>query len=144
MTDNVPCKSQAGRTSRAVIVDVVDWDLGHAELIEDSLSAGGISVAVTCHTLVDIVVVDLGIKHGLNTRLEPEFGIINLASGLDELGHADAEDVAWFAAFDNHFECCMERLEIESGLVRYVVNNAKAEETCSIQKLGCCYTDIKS
>lgn len=40
MADDIARKMQTSRSSRAVVVDVVDWDLGHAELVEDSLSAG--------------------------------------------------------------------------------------------------------
>jgi len=105
MANDISSHMQACRTGRTVVVDVVDWDLGHAKLVENSLAAGGVSVAVACHTLVDIVVIDLSIKHSLDTSLETKFGVINLASGLDELGHAHAENVAWLVAFDNHFEC---------------------------------------
>jgi len=86
---------QAGRAGRAVVVDVVDGDLGHAELVEDALAAGAVAVAVAGHALVDVVVVDLRVEERLDTGLEAELSVVDLAAGLDELGHADAEDVAW-------------------------------------------------
>jgi hypothetical protein len=107
MADNISCQVQSSGTSTAVIVDVVNWDLGHAKLVEDSLTASGIAVAVACDTLVDIVVVDLGVEHGLDTSFETELSVVDLASGLDELGHAHAEDVAWLIALDNHCGGCV-------------------------------------
>jgi len=99
---------QTSGTSTAVVVHVVNWDLGHAKLVEDSLTTGGVAVAVACNSLIDIVVVDLGIEHSLDTSFESKLGIINLSSGLDELGHPHAEDVAWLVAFDNHFDGIVE------------------------------------
>ena len=81
---------QTGRACRAIVVHVIDRDLGHAELVEDALAAGGVAVAVACNALVDLVVVDLGIEHGLDAGFEAEFMVIDFASGLDELGHANA------------------------------------------------------
>jgi hypothetical protein len=62
-------------------------------LVEDSLATGRVAVAIAGDALVDIVVTDLGIEHGLDTSFEPNFGIIDFAPGLDELCHSDAEDV---------------------------------------------------
>jgi hypothetical protein len=80
--------------------------LGHAELVEYSLAAGGVAVAVAGYALVDVVVVDLGIEHGFDAGFEAELGVVDFSSGLDELGHAHAEDVAWFVTFDNHRSDC--------------------------------------
>lgn len=102
--DNITSQVQTSGTSTAVVVNVVNWDLGHSELVKHSLATGGVAVAVACNSLVDIVVVDMGIKHSLDTSLESELSIINLSSGLDEFGHAYAEDVAWLVAFDDHFD----------------------------------------
>lgn len=96
---------QTGGAGGAVVVDVVYGDLGHAELVEDTLPAGGVTVAVAGNTLVNIVVVDLGIKHGLDTGLETELGVVNLSARLDELGHANAEDVAWLAGGGSNHIC---------------------------------------
>jgi hypothetical protein len=90
------------RASRAVIVDVVNRDLCHAELIEYSLATGGIAVAVAGYTLVYIVVVDLRIQHGFDARLKTKLGVIDFSARFDELGHAYAEDVAWLVALDDH------------------------------------------
>lgn len=77
----------------AVVVDVVDRDARHAELVEDALSAGRVAVAVARDTLVDIVVVDVCVEHGFDTRFEAELRVVDFAAGFDEFGHADAEDV---------------------------------------------------
>ena len=92
---HVAAHVQTSRASRAVVVHVVDGDLGHAELVEHTLAAGGVAIAVASDTLVNIVVVDLGIEHSLDTSLETELSVVDLAAGLDELGHAHAEHVAW-------------------------------------------------
>lgn len=101
--DEGAAHGEAGRAGRAVVVDVVEGDLGHAELVEDALAAGGITVAVASDALVDIVVVDLGIKEGLDTGFEAELGVVDGAAGLDELGHAHAEDVDGRVSFGRHF-----------------------------------------
>lgn len=90
---------QAGRAGRAIVVDVVDGDLGHAELVEDALSTGGVAVAVTGDALVDVVVVDLGIKHGLDASFKAQLVVVDFAPGFDELGHPYTQDVGggWLA-----------------------------------------------
>ena len=93
---------QSSASCRAIVVDVVDGNLRHAKLIEDSLAACAVAVAVACDALVDVVVVDLGIEHSLDTSFKPELGVVDLSSRLDELGHAYAKDVAWFIALDDH------------------------------------------
>ena len=90
MTDYISRQVEAGGAGGAVIVDVVDGYLGHAELVEDSLAAGGVAVAVAGDALVDVVVVDLCIKHGFDASFETELGVVDFASGLDEFGHAYA------------------------------------------------------
>lgn len=91
--DKGAAHGETGAAGGAVVVDVVDGHLGHAELVEDALAAGRVAVAVAGDTLVDVVVVDLGVKHGLDTGLEAELSVVNIAAGLDELGHAHTEDV---------------------------------------------------
>ncbi len=103
MANDISRQVKPSRSSRAVIVNVIDWDLGHAELIEDALAAGGVAVAVAGHALVDIVVVDLGVQECLDSGLEAELGVVDLSAWLDELGHADAEDVAGLGWGLNHF-----------------------------------------
>ena len=99
MRDHVAAHIQTSRASRAVVVYVVDGDLGHAELVEHTLAAGGVAIAVAGDTLINVVVVDLSIQHSLDTGLETELSVVDLAAGLDELGHAHAEHVAWL--------CCL-------------------------------------
>jgi len=91
--NHVAAHVQAGASCAAVVVDIVHGDACHAELVEDSLSASRIAIAVTCNALVDVVVVDVRVKHGLDTRLKAQLWVVNLATRLDELGHAHAEDV---------------------------------------------------
>lgn len=106
--DDITGEMETGRAGRAVVVDVVDWDLGHAELVEDALAAGGVAVAVAGDSLVDVVVVDLGVEKGLDSSLEAEFGVVDLSAWLDELGHADAENVDWLRWRLDHFGGCAE------------------------------------
>ena len=102
MTNQIPPHSKAGGASGAIIVNIVDGDLCHAELVEDALAASGVAVAVACYTLVDVVVVDLGIEHCLYAGFETELGVVDFAARFDEFGHTHAEDIAWFIAFDDH------------------------------------------
>ena len=62
-------------------------------MVKDALSAGAVPVAVARDALVNVVVIDVGVKHGFHAGFEAKFMIINLAAGLDELGHAHAKDV---------------------------------------------------
>lgn len=103
MTNDVSCQVQAGRACAAVVVHVVDWDLRHAELVKDTLPARRVAVTVAGDALVDIVIVDLRVQHRFDARFETKFGVVDFPAGFDEFGHAYAEDVAWFVAFDDHF-----------------------------------------
>jgi hypothetical protein len=114
--DDVAADVQAGGAGGAVVVDVVDGDLGHAELVEDALAAGGVAVAVAGDTLVNIVVADMGVEHGLDTGLETELGVVNLSARLDELGHANAEDVASLAGGGADHGCGLGVMRIERGV----------------------------
>lgn len=88
--DEGPAHVQARGSRGAVVVDVVDGDLGHAELVEDTLAAGGVAVAVAGYALVYVVVRDLCVEQGLDTGFEAELCVVNLPAGLDEFGHAHA------------------------------------------------------
>ena len=70
---------EACRASGAIVVDIVDGNLRHAELVEDPLAAGGVAIAVAGDTLVDIIVIDLGIEEGFDPRLEAEFRVVDYA-----------------------------------------------------------------
>jgi hypothetical protein len=63
------------------------------DLIEDALSACRVSVTITCNALVNLVVVDVRVEHGLDTSFETKLRIIDLSAGLDELGHAYTKDI---------------------------------------------------
>ena len=84
---------QACRARTTVVVHVVDRDPRHAELVKDALSTRAVAVAVACDPLVDVVVVHPRVQHGFHAGFEAHLGIVDLAAGLDELGHADAENV---------------------------------------------------
>ena len=77
MADHRPRHMQARRARAAIVVDIVDGDLCHAKLIENALAAGGVAVTVTGDSLIDIIVVDLGIEKGFDTGFEAQFGIID-------------------------------------------------------------------
>lgn len=66
---SLACHVEARGAGRAIIVDVVYGDGGHAELVEYALAAGRVAIAVACYALVDIVIVDLGVEEGFDTCL---------------------------------------------------------------------------
>ncbi|KFY21090.1 hypothetical protein V491_03168, partial [Pseudogymnoascus sp. VKM F-3775] len=119
MGDDVAADVEAGRAGGAVVVDVVDGDLGHAELVEDALAAGGVAVAVACDALVDIIVADLGVEHGLDSGLEAKLGVVNFSARLDELGHAYAEDVASLAGGGSDHDCGLGVMGMGRGCLGY-------------------------
>lgn len=106
MTNHIPRHVQPCRARGAIVVDIVDGDLRHAELVEDALTAGRVAVTVAGNALVDIVVIDLCIEEGFDAGFEAEFGVIDcgevrkaegnggigftFASGFDELGETYA------------------------------------------------------
>ena len=107
MPNHVPRHIQPCRACGAIIVDIVDGDLRHAELIEDSLAAGRVAEAVAGDALIDIVIVDLGVKKSFDAGFEPKLGVVDFnieirkaegyggsrltfASGFDELGQTYA------------------------------------------------------
>ena len=95
MRDGLSRHMQSGGPSRAVVVHIVDGDLGHAELIENSLTASAVAIAVTSDSLIDIVVIDMGIEEGFDTGFETELSVVNLATGLDKLGQTYSKHVGW-------------------------------------------------
>ena len=68
---------QAGGAGGAVVVDVVDGDGGHAELVEDALAAGGVAVAVACYAGFHGVIVDVGVEEGFDAGFEAEFVVVD-------------------------------------------------------------------
>src|ERR1700722_1376295 len=90
---------------RAVIVHVINWNRGQAELVEDSLAAGGVAIAIAGHTLIDFIVRDMSIKHGFDAGFKSEFSVVDLSAGFDELRHAHAEDVRWRCLPDHGCSC---------------------------------------
>ena len=81
---SLACHVKACRAGRAVVVDVVYGDGSHAELVENALAAGGVAIAIACYALVDIVVIDLGVKEGFDTGLCNDFSISRIVRGLHE------------------------------------------------------------
>ena len=79
MTDHVSSHVEACRAGGAIVVDIVDGNLRHAELIKDPLAAGGVAIAVAGDALVDIVVIDLGVEEGFDPGFEAEFGVVDYA-----------------------------------------------------------------
>ena len=77
MTDHVPRHMQPCGACGAVVVDIVYGNLRHAELVEDALAAGRVTIAVAGDSLLDIVVVDLGVEEGFDARFETEFGVVD-------------------------------------------------------------------
>ena len=48
-------------------------------MVEDPLATGGVAIAVAGDTLIDIVVVDLGVEKGFDPRFEAEFRVVDCA-----------------------------------------------------------------
>ena len=77
MGDHLAGHVQACGAGGAVVVDVVDGDGGHAELVEDALAAGGVAVAVACYAGLDGVVVKGGVEEGFNAGFEAQFVVVD-------------------------------------------------------------------
>ena len=75
--DHLAGHVQARGPRGAVVVDVVDGDGGHAELVEDALAAGGVAVAVAGYAGFDVVVVDGGVEEGFDAGFEAEFMVVD-------------------------------------------------------------------
>ena len=91
--DHRPRQIQPCRPRRAIVVDIIYGDTRHAELVEHTLPAGAIAVDIARHALVNVIVIDLGVEEGFDAGFETEFGVLDFASGFDEFGEADAENV---------------------------------------------------
>ena len=85
------------------IVGVQDWYTGHPELIEDSLGTTVRSKAETADAQLNIIVIDLGIKHSFDTSLEPEFRVLSGLPWSDELHHPDPQNVSLDRLSGGHF-----------------------------------------
>ena len=86
MGNHVAPHVQPRRARGAVVVDVVDGDARHAELVEDALAARAVAIAVACHALVYIIVVDVCVKQRFDACFEAQLRVVDFAAGLDELG----------------------------------------------------------
>ena len=93
MRHSIPRHMQACGASRAVVIDVVDGNAGHAELVKHPLAAGTVAVTVACDTLLDVVIINTSVEEGFDAGFEAELGVIDLSAGFDELSHADTEYV---------------------------------------------------
>ena len=122
MGDHSATHGQTGRASRAVVVDIVNRDVGETELVEDALAASAVTVNVAGDTLVDIVVVDLCIEHSLNTGLVAELIVVYLAAGLDKLGHAHAQDVGIANLLLDHCVGFLDRI-VNAGVMELVAKS---------------------
>ena len=87
---HAPRKVQARASGAAVVVDIVDGYSRHAKLVEDTLTAGTIAIAVACNSLVNVVIVDVCVHQGLDTSFVSELCVVDFATRLEELGHANA------------------------------------------------------
>lgn len=81
------------RSRGTSVVGVVYRDAGHAVLVENALAGARVAIAEARNTCLDLVVIDLGIKQGLQPSLIAHLRVIPLATGLDELSQTYAEDV---------------------------------------------------
>ena len=84
----------------AVIVDVDDGDTSHTELVENTLTAGGVTVDVTGSGVIDMVVSEASINEGLDGTFETEDGVV-LVTRFGEGSHADTDNVSFTS---RHFE----------------------------------------
>jgi hypothetical protein len=116
MRNHVPSHVQTRAPGRAVVVHIIYGDTGHAELVEDALAACGVSVAVASDTLLDVVVVDVGVEHGFYTSFEAEFRVVYFAARFYEFGHSHAKYVDGLLLGD-HDGGCWDWLGEESMMV---------------------------
>lgn len=108
--DRVLGHRQAGRSRGAIVILVIDGDSSHAKLVEDSLTAGTIAVAIACHPHVHVIVVDMSIQHGLDASLVPKFGVIDFASRLEEFGQPNPQHISRHSrSFGSHGSCWSRR-----------------------------------
>lgn len=77
MPNHVPRHIQPCRACGAIVVDIVDGNLRHAELVEDALATGRVAKAVAGDALIDIVIVDLGVKKSFDAGFEAKFRVVN-------------------------------------------------------------------
>ena len=89
-TDELAGHHEACGAGGARVVHIVDRDLRHAELVEDSLATSRIAVAVACYTYLDVIIVDAGIEHCFAACLEAQFGVVHKVAWFDEAGEAIA------------------------------------------------------
>lgn len=86
--DRLPRKEQRRRASGAVVVDVDDWDAGHAEAVEDLLTAGRIAEDVTGEGLLHVFVSDSGIGQGEAAGLPTHDVVSHAGTWLRKGDHA--------------------------------------------------------
>ena len=48
------------------------------------------TITIACYALINVVVVDVSIEHGLNTSFEAQLWVVDLASGLNKFSHSNA------------------------------------------------------
>ena len=49
-------------------------------MVEDSLPAGAVAIAVAGDALLDVIVVDLGVEEGFYAGFEAEFGVVDCST----------------------------------------------------------------
>lgn len=49
-------------------------------MVEDSLPAGAVAIAVAGDALFDVIVVDLGVEEGFYAGFEAEFGVVDCST----------------------------------------------------------------
>jgi hypothetical protein len=76
------------------IVGIQDWYTSHPELVEDSLSTTGRSKAETADTQLNIIVIDLGIKHSFDASLKAQFRVLSSSPWFDELCHPHSQNIS--------------------------------------------------
>ena len=91
----------------------------HSELVEYTLPACTVAVAVACDTLVHVVVVDLGVEERFYSSFVAELGVVDFVSRFDELGHAYAEDVGGGGGFLSHDRGLVVLVVSRRGLSRW-------------------------
>ena len=78
--------------SEAIVVDVEHRNSGHADLIKAPLPGGGIAVNIPCIGLLDLVIVEAGIRQRCDDRGVGHFRIGPVGPWLGEGDHADTGD----------------------------------------------------
>ncbi|MCY1433985.1 hypothetical protein D9M71_500290 [compost metagenome] len=93
--DGLARQEQGAGAGGAVVVDVEDRDAAHADFVQSSLAAGGVTVDVTDIGLLDQLVVQAGVLQRQAGGFGAHLDVGAAGARLDEGDHADTGNVGF-------------------------------------------------